>query len=265
MRIRTTDAVLLLAVLLGPQSTLAYSSSKRWHARNVCSRTQQTTQLRISTQTQSPTGRRRRRACDPCNVDVEQETDSSSSSSLLLDRREAAFALLGALWATTTSPLAAHALSGDAANLALPNVLQGMSDRLSKQCLVESLGNRECLVYQEDADKLLYKGADTRVLLERMERAAVVLTTQLPPLLEQKKWSQVLGVLTGPLGELIKTMQAIAKLQDDPTLLSERQVQVVKRDLYAITAAVDKKDVSKALAAYELTANDLAVFIKGLR
>jgi hypothetical protein len=41
--------------------------------------------------------------------------------------------------------------------MTFPDVVQGLSDRNTiKQCLVESLGNRECLVYRGDEEKLLY-------------------------------------------------------------------------------------------------------------
>ena len=62
-----------------------------------------------------------------------------------------------------------------------PDIVQGMSDRNTKQCLVESLGNRECLVYQEDEEKLLYKGAGIKVLLERIQIAAQALENEITP------------------------------------------------------------------------------------
>ena len=67
-----------------------------------------------------------------------------------MDRREAAFALLGSLWATTTMmPSPAHAVYGADAKIEMPNMMENMANRASKQCLVESLGNRECLVWMD--------------------------------------------------------------------------------------------------------------------
>ena len=43
-------------------------------------------------------------------------------------------------------PSRASAVYGADAKIEIPDVIQGMSDRTNKQCLVESLGNRECLV-----------------------------------------------------------------------------------------------------------------------
>ena len=136
-----------------------------------------------------------------------------------------------------------------------------MADRVGKQCLVESLGNRECLVYM-DENALLYKGADYQLLLTRVGTAYGVLKEQLPKLIEAKKWTQVTGVLTGPLGELVRTMIQITKLVDaDMVAACEKQVQVVKKDLYGISAAVEKKDVTKAMAAYDAAVKDLGSFI----
>jgi len=87
-----------------------------------------------------------------------------------LDRREAAFAMLGALWATTTLAFPtqeAQAVYGSDAKIEMPNVIQGLNDRATKQCLVESLGNRECLVYM-DPDNKLYQGADSQKLLQKV-------------------------------------------------------------------------------------------------
>ena len=53
------------------------------------------------------------------------------------------------------------------AQILIPDVVQGMSDRANKQCLVESLGNRECLVYM-DPENQLYKGSDNKLLFERL-------------------------------------------------------------------------------------------------
>ena len=43
------------------------------------------------------------------------------------------------------NPSVSQAAYGDSAQILIPDVVQGMSDRTNKQCLVESLGNRECL------------------------------------------------------------------------------------------------------------------------
>ena len=47
--------------------------------------------------------------------------------------------------AVLSTPAIGKAAYGDSAQILIPDVVQGMSDRTNKQCLVESLGNRECL------------------------------------------------------------------------------------------------------------------------
>ena len=121
-----------------------------------------------------------------------------------LDRKEATFAILGMLWSTTTTvttsitattttllsnPQKANAAYGQDAKIELPNVMEGMNNRVNNQCLVESIGNRECLVYL-DPEKKLYKGAEGAVLVERLEKATAVLA-EIPGLVEEKKWSKV--------------------------------------------------------------------------
>ena len=201
--------------------------------------------------------------CDPCQQEDEDEDD------LLLDRREAAFAMLGTLWATTGVALPlffpqdyAHATYGEDAKIALPNPIEAMSDRATKQCLVESLGNRECLVYAGDEEKLLYKGADTRALLERIDKASAALAT-IPQLAGDKKWSQVTGILTGPMGELIRNMGQLADLSENAAA-AKAHIKQVKLDLYAISAAVDQKNQAKVIQAHEAATNSLVAFVKSL-
>jgi len=119
--------------------------------------------------------KKKKRKC-LCPHDDEEEEDEDDedelllSSSLLLlneDRREVLFAMMGSLWsisggatggaaaaataatatATAFNPIQpAFATYGMDAKIELPDVIAGMNERQNKQCLVESLGNRECLV-----------------------------------------------------------------------------------------------------------------------
>jgi hypothetical protein len=202
-----------------------------------------------------------------CRCPPEEEEDEESS---LLDRREAAFAMLGGLWAAGTLPTAllfgnpepAHAEYGIDAKMDFPDVVQGLSDRNNKQCLVESLGNRECLVYMEDADKFLYKGADTKILLERVETAASALAN-IPALVETKKWTQITGSLTGPMGQLNPTMTLIVKLSNNPEK-SKAAAAKVKNDVFAIGAATSQKKGEAVLQAHKAATENLVAFLKTL-
>ncbi len=176
-----------------------------------------------------------------------------------MDRREAAFAMLGAIWATTSAP--AYATYGQDAKIELPNPVQDMARRTNEQCLVESLGNRQCLVYLDPANKL-YQKPDNQVLLQRIDKASASLAT-IPALAQAKKWSQVNGVLTGPLGQLVLTMQGLAK-QSENTIEAMAIAKKVKGDIIDIGQASDKKQGNKVLEYHQKATDDLVAFIKSL-
>lgn len=219
--------------------------------------------LRMSSNADSHSPKKKRK-CDPCENPFESPGDEASKE---LDRREATFAMLGSAWAIGLVPTSmlfpspADAAQGAEANLKLPNPLEGLNDRATKQCLVESLGNRECLLYADDGPKI-YQGADSKLLLERVEKASQYLAT-LPELIESKKWSKVNGVLTGPLGELIKSMNQLAELSNNGEN-ARQKIKSVKNDLYAINAAIVQKDITKALSCHTAATNDLVAFLKAL-
>ena len=202
----------------------------------------------------------RRCQCPP-DDEEKQENDEELST---LDRREAAFAMLGALWSAGVIPVtdrAANAVYGADANMDFPNVMEGLSNRNNKQCLVESLGNRECLVYREDEDKLLYKGADADLLLKKIEKASSALE-QIPELVGQKKWTQVTGVLTGPMGELSSTLTALVKLSDNAD--APKLAQKVKTNCFAMGTGVSNKNADVVLKAHDAATKDLVVFLRSL-
>eukprot|EP00977_Amphora_coffeiformis_P024963 scaffold17767_cov168-Amphora_coffeaeformis.AAC.1 len=203
--------------------------------------------------------------CDPCAKFLHEDGED-----IELDRREAFFSMLGMAWAvgglpaslmTTMQPEPAHAIYGTDAKIELPNPIQSMSDRATKQCLVESLGTRECLVYADPNNKL-YQGADGKLLLDRVDAASKSLGL-LPSLIESKKWSQVTGVLTGPMGELIRTMNQLVELSENQTA-AKKIVAQVKTDLYAISAAVGRKEVASALKSHQAATDHLVAFVKAL-
>lgn len=178
-----------------------------------------------------------------------------------MDRREAAFAMLGSLLAMTTPPVTANAVYGQDAKIELPNPIEDMSRRTNEQCLVESLGTRQCLVYL-DPEKKLYKQADNQVLLERIEKASASLAT-IPSLANNKKWSQVNGVLTGPLGQLVLTMQTLAKLSDNQDQ-AFKLAKTVKGDIIDMGQASDRKQGDKVLEYHQKATDDLVAFVKAL-
>jgi hypothetical protein len=225
----------LSSVVLPPHLTLATSARR----------------TSVDKAQQSPAG-----CLGPC------ENPFDDGEDLDADRREALFALAGSLWAVGMLPAPpAFATPGTDANIRLPNPLEQIADRATKQCLVESLGNRECLVYMDEANKL-YQGTDSQVLLSRIESSARALAT-VPAYIESKKWSQVLGVLTGPMGELVKTMGQLADASAN-SAAAKKKIAAFKSDLYALAAAVDKRNGAQALASHAAVTAALVDFVKGL-
>ncbi len=116
---------------------------------------------------------------------------------------------------------------------------------------------------REDEEKLLYKGADASSLLIRVQEAAQALERDIPPLVESKKWTQLTGVLTGPMGQLSSTMALLEKLAKNPGV-AKQNAQSVKQDIFAMGTAVTNKQGDAVLKYRSLALEDLAIFLKGL-
>ena len=108
-----------------------------------------------------------------------------------------------------------------------------------------------------DESSFLYKGADRQVQLKRIAEAALRLE-EIPGLADEKKWSQVQGILTGPLGTLLQTMNQVAAGNGK----AQTAAKQVKTDLYAIGDGATKKsqDIVKKSAA--AASKSLEAFLK---
>lgn len=176
--------------------------------------------------------------------------------------RRSVFASALAASSVMVLPFAANAVYGADANMQMPNTVQGIADRATKQCLVESLGNRECLVY-EDPDNKLYKSADSKILFERLGTSVEALK-RLPGYIANKQWSNVNSVLTGPMGSFSYNMNEIVKLieEDNPIKSQCKDLAVnIRKDLYAISAAISSKDEKQALKNYERASEKMEKFV----
>lgn len=197
------------------------------------------------------------------------DDDDDDESATLEDRREALFAALGGFWAVATTatsastallgfPDSSHATAGVDANMAFPDVMAGLNDRSTKQCLVESLGNRECMVYKEtDPDKLLYKGTNVQVLVDRIKKAGVAMG-EIPALVEKKKWNDINGILIGPMGELSSTLTLLCGEDAAKTKLARK----VKEDLFAMGTATTQRQQDAILKYQAAATRDLAKFLE---
>ena len=192
---------------------------------------------------------------------VKSVTNEDSYSGIV-DRREAGFAILATLVSTALVPAGpAIAAYGDDAKMEMPNPLDQVLERQNKQCLMESLGTRQCLVY-EDPDNKLYQNPDTKALVERVEKSGEALAT-IPELIEGKQWIKITGVLTGPMGTLSNSMDLLSKASDNPSANADRAKRV-KNDLYGISGAVDRRNGGSALEYHKLATEHLVEFLKSL-
>ena len=168
-------------------------------------------------------------------------------------------------FAAIANPAVSNARYGDSPMIELPDIVGDLADRQNKQCLVESLGNRACLVYM-DPENQLYKGSENEILLERLGKLVTALE-DLPQYIESKQWNAVLGVLTGPMGTLSSTMNELTKNVEDNGKKNKIKAlsTAVRQDLYAISAAVDRKNAKDAMSAYEKAAVKLDQFVLSVR
>lgn len=183
-----------------------------------------------------------------------------------LDRREALFSLLGQIAAGVGTlfwaPKDSVAVYGADAKLEIPNVMDGINNRASgRQCLVESLGNRECLAYL-DPDNKLWQNPDSAILLQRLQKS-IAAFAEVPQHTSAKKWSKVSGILTGPMGTLSDTMNMLANVSGDSAELKS-QAKVIKTTLYEINAAVERKEAEKILKLHEKATKDLIAYTQSL-
>jgi hypothetical protein len=107
-----------------------------------------------------------------------------------------------------------------------------------------------------DPSTFLYQGADREVQLKRISDAVKNLQ-KIPVAATERKWSQVQGTLTGPLGTLGATMNAVATTKE-----ARAASQKVKADLYAVGDAAAKKNEAGCLRATEEALKDLKAFVE---
>ena len=110
---------------------------------------------------------------------------------------------------------------------------------------------------EPDNSKALYKGADTQEQIKKIIDASNQLK-KIPSIAQEKKWSQVQGILTGPLGTLIMTMNALSKESND----AKKAAAKVKADILLIGQEVSKKNADSCIKATDEALQDLESFVK---
>ena len=180
-------------------------------------------------------------------------TSSTSLDAQQHDTNRRFFAAAVATTALATlnnNPEQALAKSGDSASMKVPGVGSYIEYLIKK--------NEE----QSGADEsaMLYKGADLETQLRRLSDAANRLT-EIRELAEDKKWSQVQGVITGPLGTLVQTMNTVTTASGGDKKVKDAATRV-KGDVIAIGQAATKKSDEGCIEASDLAMKDLEAFVK---
>ena len=137
----------------------------------------------------------------------------------------------------------AGAKYGVSTNMELPNYIEYLVEKNS----------------QSDSNSALYKGADPVVLLRRLQDAEYRLQ-EIPKLAEARQWSQIQGLLTGPLGMLSQTLNQIAGPDSDSKV--QAASKKVKADLIAIGQAASQKNNVACVAMVQEASKDFVSFLE---
>ena len=83
---------------------------------------------------------------------------------------------------------------------------------------------------------------------------------EIASLAEEKKWSQITGIITGPLGTLLQTLNSVASIAG--TKEAKSLAQTVKADILNIGVAAGKKDGASCITYADKAAQaDLSKFV----
>lgn len=111
-------------------------------------------------------------------------------------------------------------------------------------------------------DDFLYKGTDSAIQLQRILEASQRLN-DIPTLVEKKKWSQVQGIVTGPLGTLLPTMTfVVGSIKGDGVKEAKVALGKVKGDIIRIGQEAAKKSDTGCITATQQALTDLEAFVK---
>lgn len=110
----------------------------------------------------------------------------------------------------------------------------------------------------DDPSQRLYQGADSKVLLERLLDANQRLN-EVSALAEARKWSQIQGLVTGPLGTLSQTLNTMVK--EKPKVLTGPAKQV-KTSVIGIGQAASTKNAEQCVQLAKQAQTELQMFVE---
>ena len=178
---------------------------------------------------------------------AQQLTTLSARDSSMDGRRKFLKSIVTTIGTTTivissTIPSVANAKNGDSSNIVLPNYIE---------YLIEKNAEGQPRDYS-------YKGPDAETQLRRIGEAGNRLP-EIAALAEEKKWSQVQGIITGPLGTLLQTMNSVVSIAG--TKEAKDAAKLVKTDLLEIGAAAGRKESASCIKAADNASKDLQKFV----
>lgn len=141
-------------------------------------------------------------------------------------------------------PSAANADKGKSASIKLPNYIDYLIEKNAEGDPIEGI---------------LYSGPDPETQLRRIGEAAARLP-EIKGLAEDKKWSQVQGIISGPLGTLLQTLNSVSSIAG--TKEAKDAAKAVKNDLLEIGASAGRKDSAPCIKAAAKAEVDLEKFVK---
>ena len=117
-----------------------------------------------------------------------------------------------------------------------------------------------------DKSSALYKGADPATVLKRLAESERRLG-EIGGLAEKKKWNEINGLITGPLGTLSSSMSqvvSIASVSATPKKAKqvEQAVKKVKADVFAIGQEASRKSADGCTQQAQLASKDLKVLLE---
>jgi hypothetical protein len=139
--------------------------------------------------------------------------------------------------------MTASAKYGESSNLELPSYIDYLIEKNTVR----------------DDSAALYKGADPATILKRLQVSERRLQ-EIAALAEQKKWTQINGLVTGPLGTLSQTLSQIATPESTPKV--KDMAKKVKADVLAIGQAATKKNGDACVQQAAAASKDLKTLLE---
>jgi hypothetical protein len=140
--------------------------------------------------------------------------------------------------------MTAHAKYGESSNIELPNYIDYLIEKNT----------------QPDTTAALYQGIDSTILLKRLSEAEIRLQ-EVRKLAQEQKWTQINGLVTGPLGTLSMTLNQIAVIPNASSKTKDF-VKQIKSHVLGIGQAASKKDAEGCTKQAALAIQDLKFLLQ---